>query len=175
MLGALDGDWSEFTPKERAAFAFARKLTYEPHRLTDADIDGLRTRYKDLQILEIIFSVCGNNVLNRWKEGIGVSQSQEGNMFQRGAENPAAERPASFKSFLTPTPEEFRSKTSQVAPLQKDAKTNEPSRATVGLRPALERRAEVEKALESCRTRAPRLPLVDEEQTRALLGADAPM
>ena len=41
-IAALDGDWSEFTPAERAAFAFARKFTYEPHRLTDADIDGLR-------------------------------------------------------------------------------------------------------------------------------------
>jgi hypothetical protein len=95
-------------------------------------------------------------------------------MFQRGAENPAAERPASFKSFLTPTPEEYRSKTSQVAPLQKDAKTVEPSRATVCLRPSLEGRTEVEKALESCRTRSPRLPLVDEDKVRDLIGADAP-
>ena len=35
-IAALDGDWSEFTPAQRAAFAFARKLTYEPHHLTDA-------------------------------------------------------------------------------------------------------------------------------------------
>src|SRR5438128_9254903 len=41
-IAALDGDWSEFTPAQRAAFAFARKLTFEPHHLADADIDQLR-------------------------------------------------------------------------------------------------------------------------------------
>ena len=30
QIAALDGDWSEFPARERAAFAFARKLTYEP-------------------------------------------------------------------------------------------------------------------------------------------------
>src|SRR5690349_11966255 len=37
-IAALDGDWSDQTPARRAAFAFARKLTYEPHCLGDADI-----------------------------------------------------------------------------------------------------------------------------------------
>src|ERR1700688_1415949 len=75
-LAALDGAWSQFTPAQRAAFAFARKLTYEPHRLTDADIDPLRKYYKELQILEMVLSVAGNNALNRWKEGVGVPQSK---------------------------------------------------------------------------------------------------
>jgi alkylhydroperoxidase family enzyme len=35
-VAALDGDWSEFPPAQRPAFALARKLTYEPHRLADA-------------------------------------------------------------------------------------------------------------------------------------------
>ena len=76
-IAALDGEWSAFTPAEQAAFAFARKLTYEPHRLSDADIDALRKHYTDLQILEMIMSMAGNNSTNRWKEGVAVPQSSD--------------------------------------------------------------------------------------------------
>ncbi len=41
---------------DRAAFAYARKLTYQPYQVSDADIDQLRKHYSDLQILEIILS-----------------------------------------------------------------------------------------------------------------------
>ena len=81
-IAALDGDWSEFTDKERAAFAFARKFTYQPHLLNDADINALRKHYKDLQILEMILSMAGNNSINRWKEGVGVPQSANGGGFR---------------------------------------------------------------------------------------------
>ena len=37
--------------------------------------DGLRKHYTDLQILEMVLSVSGNNAINRWKEGAGVPQS----------------------------------------------------------------------------------------------------
>src|SRR5215211_1238036 len=77
-IAALDGDWKEFTPAQRAAFAFARKLTYEPHLLCDADVEAMRKHYKDLQILEMVLSVAGNNAINRWKEGAGVPQSASG-------------------------------------------------------------------------------------------------
>src|SRR5262245_28490005 len=36
-IAALDGDWAGFTPAQRAAFAFARKITYEPQRIGDRD------------------------------------------------------------------------------------------------------------------------------------------
>src|SRR4051812_49229396 len=88
-IAALDGDWSEFTPARRSAFAFARKLTYEPHLLSDADIDALRKHYQDLQILEMILSVSGNNAINRWKEGAGVPQSRNGGGFERRTVNGA--------------------------------------------------------------------------------------
>jgi alkylhydroperoxidase family enzyme len=174
-IAALDGDWSEFTPRERVAFALARKLTYEPHRITDADIDQLRKHYTDLQILEMVVSVSGNNQTNRWKEGVGVPQSKDGSGFLRSAEKPApSDRPLPIKSFLTPTPDEYKSKVSRVAPIQTDDKIGQPTRLTVCRRPPLESRAEVEKALETCRTRAPRLPLVDEARARELLPKDWP-
>ena len=104
-IAALDGDWSGFTPAQRAAFAFARKLTYEPHRLTDADIDGLRKDYTDPQILEMILSVAGNNAINRWKEGAGVPQSKDGGNFGVGPAGEAAgRRPAAAAGLaLRPT------------------------------------------------------------------------
>src|SRR5207248_9087407 len=82
-IAALDGDWSEFTPAQRAAFAFARKITVEPHRFSDADVNELRKHYTDLQILEMILSTAGNNAINRWKEGAGIPQSAGGGGFGR--------------------------------------------------------------------------------------------
>ncbi len=83
-IAGLDGDWAEYTPAERAAYAFARKITLEPHLLNDADIEGLRKFYKDTEILEMILSVSGNNSINRWKEGTGVPQSRELSSFAPG-------------------------------------------------------------------------------------------
>jgi alkylhydroperoxidase family enzyme len=172
-VAALDGDWSEFTPAQRTAFGFARKLTHEPHRIGDKDIELLRKHYKDLQILEMILSVAGNNSINRWKEGVGVPQSKEGSSFARRAEKPIpADRPSPIKSFLTPTPERFRDQISRVAPLTIDEKTGKPTRQTVCVRPALESRAEVEKALQACQKRTPRLPLVEPATARGLLPDD---
>jgi hypothetical protein len=173
-IAALDGDWSEFTPAQRAAFAFARKLTYEPHHLADADIDQLREHYKDLQILEMILSVAGNNSINRWKEGVGVPQSKDLSGFGRNEKPAEPDRTLPTKSFLTPTPEPYKNKITKVAPLQKGEKTEEPSRLCVSTRPPLEARADVEKALEACGKRTPRLPLVDEAKARELLPADWP-
>ncbi len=174
-IAALDGDWSEFTPAQRAAFAFARKITYEPHRLTGADVDQLRKYYKDLQILEMVLSTAGNNSINRWKEGVGVPQSKELGNFLRGAEKPVEPgRVLPTKSFLTPTPDKYKYAVTKVAPLRLDEKTGKPGRLAVCDRPPLESRAEVEKALEACRRRAPRLPLADEDKARALLPDDWP-
>jgi alkylhydroperoxidase family enzyme len=173
-IAALDGDWTEFTPAQRAAFAFARKLSYEPHLLTDADIDGLRQFYQDLQILEMIASVAANNAINRSHEGRGNPQSRDLSGFaQRAAKpvDPAAILPT--RTFLTPTPDRYKDAVSKVAPVELDAK-GAPTHRTVSHRPPLEPRAEVEKALEACRKRTPRLPLADEARARSLLPEDWP-
>ena len=75
-IAALDMEWEAFTPAEQAAYAWARKLTWSPNAITDADIEALRKHYTDLQILEMTLSIAGNNSINRWKEGTGVAQSQ---------------------------------------------------------------------------------------------------
>ncbi|MBY0514522.1 MAG: hypothetical protein K2P78_11500 [Gemmataceae bacterium] len=163
QIAALDGDWGDFTPAQQAAFAFARKITYEPHLLADADVAGLRKHYTDLQILEMILSVAGNNAINRWKEGVGVPQSASGGGFGGKAE------PADKHSYLTPTSDKFKEKVSKVAPVVIDPKTGLPTRRTLSRRPPLESRADAEKALAAAKTRKPRLPLVDDDKARALV------
>jgi alkylhydroperoxidase family enzyme len=150
-IAALDGDWKEFTEAQKAAFAFARKFTLEPHKLSDADIAGLLKHYEDVQILEMILSMAGNNAINRWKEGAGVPQNA-GGVFGK---EPAG---ANGKhTYLTPTSDRFRSSVTMVAPVAFDLKTGEPTRMTVCRRPTLESRDEVEKSLAAAAKRTPRL------------------
>ena len=174
-IASLDSDWSGFTPAQRAAFAFARKLTYEPHNLGDADIDGLRKHFTDLQILEMILSTAGNNAINRWKEGAGIPQSRDGGNFgRRTAEGAPADRPAEPQTYLTPTSEKFQSSLTKVAPVRRDPASGEATKQTVCERPPLEPRAAVEKALENARHRTPRLPLLDEAKARAVVSEAMP-
>jgi AhpD family alkylhydroperoxidase len=172
-IAALDGDWAEFGPAERAAYAFARKFTYEPHKLGDADVGALRKHYKDLQILEMVLSMAGNNAINRWKEGVGVPQGASGGGgLGRKSETPPKE-PAGKHSYVTPTSEAFKTKITRVAPVELDA-TGRPTTKTVARRPTLESREETEKALAAARKRSARLPLASEANTRDLLPEDWP-
>ena len=176
QIAALDGDWHEFKPAEQAAFGFARKLTYEPHRIADADIAKLRPHFTDLQILEMVLSVSGNNAINRWKEGAGIPQSENGGGF--GNRRPTdggliGDAPAKApQTYLTPTNENFQKSISKVAPFWVDPKTGETTRLTTFTRAPLESRAEAEQALAACAKRTPRLPLVDEAAARELLPED---
>lgn len=174
-IAALDGNWTEFTPGQRAAFAYARKLSLELRGVVDADIEELRKHYTDLQILEMTLSIAGNNAINRWKEGLGLPQEKEGTNFLKRADKPVpADRPLPVRTFLTPTPEAYKDKITSVAPLHKDELTGAPTRHCVVSRPPLESHADVEKALEACRKRTPRLPLVEEAKARRILPEDWP-
>jgi alkylhydroperoxidase family enzyme len=173
-IAALDGDWSEFTPAERAAFGFARKFTFEPHRLTDADVAALRKHYTDRQILEMILSMAGNNAINRWKEGAGVPQSASGGGFGRGKGQATPGETPARHTYVTPTSDTFKSKVTKVAPVDLDPADGRRTAPTVFKRSALESRPEAEWALEAARHRTPRLPLVAEATAREVLGAEAP-
>ena len=153
-IAALDGDWSEFDDAQRAAFAFTRKLTYQPHAIDDADLDRLRPYYKEDQILEIIVTVANNNAMNRWTGSLAIPQEEH-------------------RVYLTPTAAKYRALVSQVAPLSAARSAEAPARARHADRPPLESRAEVEKTLAACRTRAPRIPPLAEAEARAVLSDDA--
>lgn len=165
-IAALDMEWEAFTPAEQAAYAWARKLTWSPNAITDADIDALRKHYTDLQILEMTLSIAGNNSINRWKEGTGVAQSQHGTRFFENAATSAPKETLPIDSFLTPTTGKFQKKRSVVAALPPDVKETS-TRAIVGVPPINESRAEVEAKLAEMAKRHCRLPLVSSEATRA--------
>ena len=175
-IAALDSDWSRFNAAEQAAWTFGRKFTLEPHKLTDADIAGLKLHFTDLQILEMILSMAGNNSINRWKEGVGVPQSAGGGGFGFGRRTEGASvaaAPREPHSYVTPTSEQYQTKTTLVAPLLHDD-AGKATRQTVFLRPKIESRQVAEAKLAESRQRKPRLPLVDEAKTREMLGEAAP-
>jgi hypothetical protein len=128
----------------------------------------LRKHYKELQILEMILSMAGNNSINRWKEGVGVPQSANGGGFGRKTDGPPPKERKEH-SYLTPTSDAFKDKFTKVAPFRPDEKADGTRRATVCERPALESRSEVEKLLSAARQRTPRLPLVDEYKVKQLV------
>ncbi len=70
----LDTDWSSFPLPQRAAFAFARKLTHAPHAVGDQDIESLRAHFNDDEILEMAFLVGRYNSTNRWTDSLGIPQ-----------------------------------------------------------------------------------------------------
>ena len=111
-IAALDSDWSRFNEKEQVAWAFGRKFTLDPNKLSDADITELKKHFNDLQILEMILSMAGNNSINRWKEGVGVPQAKSfGSFGQRGgAEATAATTPREPHSYLTETSDAFKTR-----------------------------------------------------------------
>jgi alkylhydroperoxidase family enzyme len=41
----LAGDWSDFTPAQRAAFTFTRKQAQDPSSITEADVRDLERHY----------------------------------------------------------------------------------------------------------------------------------
>ncbi|HUE71944.1 MAG TPA: hypothetical protein VMP01_13745 [Pirellulaceae bacterium] len=141
-------------------------MSYEPHRISDEDIEGLHKHYTDLQILEMIISVAGNNSTNRWKEGAGIPQGRSSANFARRGEQPIPEgRVLPIETYLTPTSDRYASRITSTAPLVSDG-AGQPTRLTVQKRPPLEPREEVEQALAACRKRTARLPLVDEAKAK---------
>lgn len=175
QIAALDFDWAKYTPAQQAAFAFARKLTFEPNNITDADIAALREHYTDMQVLEMVLSISGNNSINRWKEGAGIPQSQTGaSFFARASADIPKDRPLPNETFLTPTAPEFRDSVTSVAAFVPDAGGSKAPAPAAPRRPGLESRADVERQLAACRARSPRLPLASEDVARESVAANWP-
>lgn len=175
QIAALDFDWLQYPPQEQAAFAYARKLTWEPYALDDGDLEALRRHYTDLEILEMTLSIAWNNAINRWKEGLGIPQSADGEMFFRNkSPDIPPDRPLPIETFLTPTSEAYQTRRSQVAAFASDVRTVVRATAGVTTRPSLETPAVVQAELTQASRRTPRLPLVEEETTRQRLGEAAP-
>lgn len=160
-IAALDSDWSKATDKEKAAYAFTKKLTHEPHKITTADLDGMKKHYTPTQVLEIVVTVAGYNSTNRWTDGLNIPAEETG-AFRRtdGKEGP------DLKTFQTPTNTKFANSSSIVAP--------QPEQCVKGGAPVwpargdLESRAKVEEQWKAAKTRTALLPLADDKATAAV-------
>jgi len=150
MLAALDGDWAEFDDAQRAAFAFARKLSFEPYSVTDADLAPLKSHYNDKQLVEIVNAIAGFNATNRWTGPLRIKQD------------------VLFK-FVRPTSEKYSTGISKVISVDTTADTAGSVAPRPRPRPKLESMQEVHAAIITAATRTPRLSLATQEETQALL------
>ncbi len=73
-LAALDCDWKRFTPRERAAFALASRLTASPHDLNDVEFKEVEKYFSPTEVLEIVYYVARYNATNRWTDSLGIPQ-----------------------------------------------------------------------------------------------------
>ena len=161
QIAALDLDWTSFPENEQTTFALARQLTLEPQLVTDEAINACRQHYSDLQILEMVLSVAGNNAINRWKEGIGVRQSRSGGNF--GGSN------ANEHSYLTDTSPKLAKKVSSILPTIPHARTPDAiptrRRASESSKPIA-----TEDGLKTARNRKARLPMKSSDETKAVFA-----
>ncbi len=62
---------SSLDPRRRATFAFARKVSRDPHSVGPADIESLRPFFKDKQIVELILVINRYRTMNTLAEAFG--------------------------------------------------------------------------------------------------------
>jgi hypothetical protein len=60
-----DGDWSEFSPSERVALRFARRLTAEPWAVSRSDVETLVATFGRHRALDVIWHVAWGNYMTR--------------------------------------------------------------------------------------------------------------
>ena len=141
-LAALDFDWSVFDEARQAAFTFARKASFEPYALTDADIEALRKHYDEKQVADLIVAVAGFNATNRWTGPLRIKQDV-------------------LFPFVRETSAEYASRQSPIAPANVSAAENGLAPPQPRTRPALEPWTDVELKLAAARERSPRVKLVE--------------
>ena len=78
------GDWSRFTPAERAAFAFARKQSRAPASITDEDVEELVRHFGPERALDVIWWACRCHYMTRVADGFQLPLERE-NVFRAPA------------------------------------------------------------------------------------------
>src|ERR687888_2307331 len=71
------GDWSGFTPGERAAFAFARKQARDPASVSDADVRGLVKHFGPERALDVIWWACRCHYMTRVADAFQLPLERE--------------------------------------------------------------------------------------------------
>ncbi|MEW4570216.1 hypothetical protein AB1L88_20305 [Tautonia sp. JC769] len=150
-IASLDGDWSDASPADRAAYALARTMTLDPLALGKDQLDALRPWYTDAQIAEMIYVISSFNAMNRWTGALNIPQEEH-------------------RDYLGSLDAAVASLASQVAPLDPSRDSGEPRIAAPQQRPPLESWDEVTAKLAECRERPLLLDLVGDEEAKERLG-----
>jgi hypothetical protein len=75
------GDWSSFAAGDRAAFAFARKLSLAPSSISDSDVRGLVEHFGVERALDVLWWACRCHYMTRVADAFQISLERE-NVFQ---------------------------------------------------------------------------------------------
>jgi alkylhydroperoxidase family enzyme len=151
-IATLDGEWLAVPEKERAAFAFTRKLTHAPHLVTAADVEVMKKYYTPTQVAEILVTVAGYNSTNRWTDGLNIPAEVDGARFKKDGVK------ADFSTFKTQTSDKFTKQITTVAPVK------------LSPRPPLEPREKVEAIWKENRKAV--LPLAEAKTTAEVWGGE---
>ena len=76
-----DGTWATLAPSERAAFAYARKLSLTPAAITAADLAELRHHFGPERTWDVVWWACRCHYMTRVADAFQLPLEQE-NVFQ---------------------------------------------------------------------------------------------
>lgn len=150
-IAALDGTWADAPAKDKAAFAFTRKLTQTPHEVTAVDVAEMKKHFTDAQVAEIVVTVAGYNNTTRWTDGLNIPLEADGSRFKKEG-GPKID----LSTYQTPTAEKFAKQQTCLAPVK------------LAPRPALETREQVQAKWQEKREAV--LPLADAKATAEVWG-----
>ena len=66
------GDYSRYTPKEKAALVYVEKLTRTPRDVTDSDFIPLKKEFTDPEIVDLHLLTGLANLTNRFTDPLGL-------------------------------------------------------------------------------------------------------
>lgn len=75
------GDWSGFSPGERAAFAFARKQALKPSSITTEDMQALVRHFGPDRALDVVWWACRCHYMTRVADAFQLPLERE-NVFK---------------------------------------------------------------------------------------------
>ena len=71
------GNWSSFSPADRAAFAFARKQATQPSAITTEDVKSLVGNFGTARALDVIWWACRCHYMTRVADGFQLPLERE--------------------------------------------------------------------------------------------------
>jgi len=82
------GDWSSFSPGNRAAYLFARKQSKEPWSITSEDMQRLMDHFGAERTLDILFWACRCHYMTRVADAFQIPPERE-NVFEGMMQSPS--------------------------------------------------------------------------------------